>query len=69
MRGSKSSDFRRSIFKLKIQLSVFTKNLAKELVSIAKSILKLKIQLFVFTKNLVKSILKLDDSQGKTLGR
>jgi hypothetical protein len=36
-----SSDFRRSIFKLKIQLFVFTKNLAKQLVLIAKGILKL----------------------------
>jgi hypothetical protein len=39
--GSKSSNFRRSTFKLKIQLFVFTKNLAKQLVLIAKGILKL----------------------------
>jgi hypothetical protein len=39
--GSKSSDFRRSTFKLKIQLFVFMKNLAKQLVLIAKGILKL----------------------------
>jgi hypothetical protein len=41
VRGSKSSDFRRGTFKLKIQLFVFTKNLAKQLVLIAKGILKL----------------------------
>jgi hypothetical protein len=41
MCGSKSSNFRRSTFKLKIQLFVFTKNLAKQLVLIAKGILKL----------------------------
>jgi hypothetical protein len=41
MRGSKSSNFRRSTFKLKIQPFVFTKNLAKKLVLIAKGILKL----------------------------
>jgi hypothetical protein len=39
--GSKSSNFGRSTFKLKIQLFVFIKNLAKQLVLIAKSILKL----------------------------
>jgi hypothetical protein len=39
--GSKSSNFKRSTFKLKIQLFVFTKNLAKQLVLIAKGILKL----------------------------
>jgi hypothetical protein len=42
VRGLKSSDFRRSIFKLKIQLFVFTKNLVKQLVLIAKGILKLE---------------------------
>jgi hypothetical protein len=41
MRRSKSSDFRRSTFELKIQPFVFTKNLAKQLVLIAKGILKL----------------------------
>jgi hypothetical protein len=41
MRGSKSSNFERNTFKLKIQPFVFTKNLTKQLVLIAKSILKL----------------------------
>jgi hypothetical protein len=41
MRGSKSSNFGRSTFKLKIQLFVFMKNLAKQFVLIVKSILKL----------------------------
>jgi hypothetical protein len=41
MRGSKSSNFRRSTFKLKIQPFVFPKNLAKQLVLIAKGILML----------------------------
>jgi hypothetical protein len=41
VRGSKSSNFRRSIFKLKIQLFIFAKNLTKQLVLIAKGILKL----------------------------
>jgi hypothetical protein len=41
MRGSKSSNFGRSTFKLKIQLFVFMKNLAKQLILIAKGILKL----------------------------
>jgi hypothetical protein len=41
VRGSKSSNFGRSTFKLKIQLFVFTKNLAKQLILIAKGILKL----------------------------
>jgi hypothetical protein len=40
MHGPKSSNFRRSTFKLKIQLFVFMKNLAKQLVLIAKCILK-----------------------------
>jgi hypothetical protein len=39
--GSKSSNFGRSTFKLKIQIFVFTKNLAKQLVLIAKGIIKL----------------------------
>jgi hypothetical protein len=50
MHGSKSNNFGRSTFKLKIQFFVFMKNLAKQLVLIAKG------------------ILKLDDTQGKTLG-
>jgi hypothetical protein len=41
MRRSNSSDFRSSTFKLKIQLFVFTKNLAKQFVLIGKGILKL----------------------------
>jgi hypothetical protein len=41
VRGSKSCNFGRSTFKLKIQLFIFTKNLAKQLVLIAKGILKL----------------------------
>jgi hypothetical protein len=41
MRESKSSDFRSSTFKFKIQFFVFTKNLTKQLVLIAKGILKL----------------------------
>jgi hypothetical protein len=41
VRGSKSSNFRRSTFKLKIQFFVFMKNLTKQLVLIAKGILKL----------------------------
>jgi hypothetical protein len=41
MRRSNSSDFRSSTFKLKIQLFVFTKNLAKQFVLIVKGILKL----------------------------
>jgi hypothetical protein len=41
VRRSKSSNFERSTFKLKIQHFVFTKNLAKQLVLIAKGILKL----------------------------
>jgi hypothetical protein len=39
--GSKSSNFGRSTFKLKIQLFVFMKNDAKQLVLAAKGILKL----------------------------
>jgi hypothetical protein len=41
VRRSKSSNFGRSTLKLKIQLFVFTKNLVKQLVLIAKGILKL----------------------------
>jgi hypothetical protein len=41
VRRSKSSNFGRITFKLKIQLFVFTKNLAKQLVLIAEGILKL----------------------------
>jgi hypothetical protein len=41
VRGSKSSNFGRRTFKLKIQLFVFTKNFVKQLVLIAKNILKL----------------------------
>jgi hypothetical protein len=41
VRGSKRSNFRKSTFKLKIQFLVLTKNLAKQLVLIAKGILKL----------------------------
>jgi hypothetical protein len=41
MRRSNSSDFRSSTSKLKIQLFVFTKNLAKQFVLIGKGILKL----------------------------
>jgi hypothetical protein len=50
VRGSKRSNLRKGTLKLKIQLFVLTKNLAKQIVLIAKG------------------ILKLDDSQGKTLG-
>jgi hypothetical protein len=50
MHGSKRSNFRRSTFKLKIQLFILMKNLAKQLVLVAKG------------------ILKLNDSQGKTIG-
>jgi hypothetical protein len=50
VRGSKRSNHRKSTFKLKIQLFIFVKNLAKQIVLIAKG------------------ILKLDDSNGKTLG-
>jgi hypothetical protein len=39
--GSKRSNFRRSTFKIKIKLLVLTKNLAKQLVFVAKDILKL----------------------------
>jgi hypothetical protein len=39
--GSKRSNFRKSIFKFKIQFLVLTKDLAKQLVLIAKGILKL----------------------------
>jgi hypothetical protein len=39
--GSKRSNFRKSTFKLKIQLLVLTKNLAKQLVLVAKGILNL----------------------------
>jgi hypothetical protein len=41
MHEPKRSNFRRSTFKLKIQLLVLTKNLAKQLVLDAKGILKL----------------------------
>jgi hypothetical protein len=41
VRRSKSSNFGRSTFKLKIQLFIFMKNLAKQLVLIANVILKL----------------------------
>jgi hypothetical protein len=41
MRGSKRSNLRKSTFKLKIQLFVFVKYLAKHLVLIAKGIPKL----------------------------
>jgi hypothetical protein len=41
VRGSKSSNFGRSTFKLKIQLFVFAKNFVKQLVLIAKNILNL----------------------------
>jgi hypothetical protein len=41
MHGSKRSNFRKSIFKLKIQLLILTKKLAKQLVLVAKGILKL----------------------------
>jgi hypothetical protein len=41
MRGSKRSNLRKSTFNLKIQLFIFTKNHAKQLVLIAKGILKL----------------------------
>jgi hypothetical protein len=39
--GSKSSNFGRSIFKLKIQFFIFMKNLVKQLVLVAKGIFKL----------------------------
>jgi hypothetical protein len=41
MHRSKRSNFRRSTFQLKIQLFILTKNLAKQLVLVAKSIFKL----------------------------
>jgi hypothetical protein len=41
MRGSKRSNLRKSTFKLKIQPFIFVKNLAKQLIFIAKGILKL----------------------------
>jgi hypothetical protein len=41
MRGSKRSNFRKDTFKLKIQFLVFTENLAKQLVLVAKVTLKL----------------------------
>jgi hypothetical protein len=41
VRGSKRSNLRKNTFKLKIQFLVLTKNLAKQLVLIAKGILKL----------------------------
>jgi hypothetical protein len=41
VRRSKRSNLRKSIFKLKIQLFIFAKNLAKQLILIAKGILKL----------------------------
>jgi hypothetical protein len=41
MRGLKRSNLRKRTLKLKIQLFVLTKNLAKQLVLIAKGILKL----------------------------
>jgi hypothetical protein len=41
MHGSKRSNLRKNTFKLKIQFLVLTKNLAKQLVLIAKGILKL----------------------------
>jgi hypothetical protein len=41
MLGSKRSNLRKGTFKLKIQLPVFTKNLAKQLILIIKGILKL----------------------------
>jgi hypothetical protein len=40
MRGSKRSNLRKGTFKLQIQLFVFVKSLAKQLVLIAKGILK-----------------------------
>jgi hypothetical protein len=40
MRGSKRSNVRKGISKLKIQLFVLTKNLAKQLILIAMGILK-----------------------------
>jgi hypothetical protein len=39
--GSESSNFRRSTFKLKIQPFVFTKNLTKQLILVAKGIFML----------------------------
>jgi hypothetical protein len=41
MRGSKRRNFRKCIFKLKIQLFVFAKNLIKQLVLVAQSIFKI----------------------------
>jgi hypothetical protein len=41
MHGSKRSNFRKGILKLKIQLFVLTKNLIKQLVLVAKGIFKL----------------------------
>jgi hypothetical protein len=41
VRGSKRSNFRKNTFKLKIQFLVFTENLAKQLVLVAKVSLKL----------------------------
>jgi hypothetical protein len=41
VRGSKRSNLKKGTFKLKIQLFVFVKNLAKQLVLITKGILKL----------------------------
>jgi hypothetical protein len=41
VRGSKSSNFGRITFKIKIQLFVFMKDLVKQLILIAKDILKL----------------------------
>jgi hypothetical protein len=41
VRGSKSNNFRKSTFNLKIQPFVFMKNLAKQLILITKGILKL----------------------------
>jgi hypothetical protein len=40
MRGSKRSNFRKRILKLKIQLFVFTEDLTKQLILVAKSIFK-----------------------------
>jgi hypothetical protein len=40
MHGSKRSNLRKRILKLKIQLFVLTKNLTKQLVLVAKSIFK-----------------------------
>jgi hypothetical protein len=41
MHGLKRSNFRKRILKLKIQLFIHTKNLAKQLVLVAQSTLKL----------------------------